>query len=585
MATDSHNQITLASRDSLLAMAQTIETARRLKRAGFAPVIRSLKTAGDLKLDAALYTVAAQTPQKEGRAFFTKELDEALLGGRADAAVHSFKDLPYEKVPGIGEPILFSQEIGNDLLIIRRGTRYGADGAGLIIGTSSLRRIHQLQIVLPEAKTVVLRGNVVTRLKKLEAADRDINAILIAGAGLRRLEKFTSSPVDYATFIGADSLAHLEAEIARFRTVDFSAFTILELPEQDFPTAPGQGVLAFQLSDAATARAGSALNSVFPEHAEISARVGIERQVMRSLQTGCHAPLGVSAQPLQSGKVFSVHVCFSRDSSADPVFFRDSLHLTRRISGETARLVQEIRKPTNAIFWWGSAPTTLPEGLSVTLVPAFSQVMLPATAPDEDIAAVFLASEAVLPYFTQHAALHALPVWCAGKDTAARAQKTLPNIKPNIAAEKGFAAALTDMRNRISGKILWLGSGTGLARAQKTGNGDTAIRYLPVYDNEPNTAHEIIARVPQLADKNLIKETLHAVTSSASAQAFADYVRANGAPALQVSCFGKSALELLQTHGIDAYHLSTAATFAEYIDEITGSTRTMKVHLPVGENA
>ncbi|HMY11146.1 MAG TPA: hypothetical protein PKC74_05965, partial [Turneriella sp.] len=264
-------EITLASRDSLLALTQTIEAAMRLEAAGFAPRIVSMKTAGDIKLNAPLYSVAQQSGNKEGRAFFTRELDDALLSGRADAAVHSFKDLPTEKVPGIGEPYFFCEEHGSDVLLLGEKTVMSTDGAGLVIGTSSLRRIHQLQLVLPAARTVTLRGNVITRLEKLLAGENEINAILIAAAGLRRLTAFAEVPENrYAHLVVPAALEHIRRELARLAASEAARARAIELPERYFPTAPGQGVLALQLSAEAEARYSGAVAAVYAEHQQIA---------------------------------------------------------------------------------------------------------------------------------------------------------------------------------------------------------------------------------------------------------------------------------------------------------------------------
>ncbi len=571
--------ITLATRDSLLAMAQTIHAARRLSAAGFSVRVRSLKTSGDLKLDAALYTVASQVPAKEGRAFFTKELDEALLGGAADAAVHSFKDLPYESVPGIGEPILFSEQTGADLLIVRKGTRFDARGNGLCIGTSSLRRIHQLQLTLPGARTLVLRGNVVTRLHKLEIADRGINALLIAGAGLRRLQEFTAQPDDYDRYLESAALAHLRSEVARFRALPHEDFEITELAETAFPTAPGQGVLAFQFSAAAAAKWNGRVQEIFPEHQEIAARALIERQIMHALETGCHAPLGVSALRDRAAG-YALHACFSRRSTTDPVAFSDSVYIARRTRGNTEALVREIRSGTKSAFWWGSLPAPATPDLQLIPVQAFQQVeLLPKRTPSALPAAIFAASPAVLPWLKRETALHTVPVWAAGQDTLSEIRQQLPHIKSTAAAEKGFAAGLAAITEQVPGPILWLGSQSGLARAKKIA-GTAPVELLSVYENEIFDAAVIIAAQPALSVAGAAAQTLHLVASAAAAKALVRCLQSLAIGAPLVSCFGESAADVLAAENIQPYHISFAPSFTEYLNEIRGSTQCMRLHLP-----
>ncbi len=570
--------ITLATRDSLLAMAQTIHAARRLAAAGYQVRVRSLKTSGDLKLDAALFTVASRVPAKEGRAFFTKELDEALLSGMADAAVHSFKDLPYESVPGINDPILFSEHTGADLLIVRKGTRFDARGEGLLIGTSSLRRIHQLQLTMPAARTLVLRGNVVTRLNKLEIAERGINALLIAGAGLRRLQEFIAQGDDYDRYLETAALVHLRHEITRFRALPHDEFEIIEFPESAFPTAPGQGVLAFQLSATAAALWNDRAQAAFPEHSSIDARARIERQIMRALDTGCHAPLGVSAlRDRWAG--YTVHACFSRRSTPEPISFADSVFITRRTQGNSQTIADEIRAGTKKAFWWGSLPAPDTPGLQLIPVQAFRQMDLrPARRQSALPAAIFAASPATLPWLARETALHTVPVWAAGEDTLLEIRKLLPNMKSAAAAEKGFAAALAAITQQISGRILWLGSQSGLPRAEKIA-GTAPVDFLPVYENEILTAAEIMAQQGALSVHREAAETLHIVTSAAAAKALIGCTQSMSIQAPLVSCFGDSAAEELIAANIWPYHISRAGSFAAYLLEIGGSTQAMAMRL------
>lgn len=571
--------ITLATRDSLLAMAQTIHAARRLTAAGFSVRIRSLKTSGDLKLDAALYTVASQVPAKEGRAFFTKELDEALLSSAADAAVHSFKDLPYENVPGIAEPVLFSEQTGADLLIVRKGTHFDVRGNGLTIGTSSLRRIHQLQLTLPEARTLVLRGNVVTRLHKLEIADRGINALLIAGAGLRRLQQFTAQSDDYDQYLETAALAHLRSEIARFRALPHDEFEIIELAEATFPTAPGQGVLAIQLSSAAAQKFAGQVKDIFPEHNGIAKRAFVERQVMRSLETGCHAPLGVSALPDRFAG-YAVHACFSRRSTTEPVSFDDSVYVSRHTQGDSEAITRELRGGTTTAFWWGSLPEPGTPGLQLIPVKAFKQIELAAARDTSALpAAIFAASPAVLPWLKRQTALHAIPAWAAGQDTLAEMRKQLPDLKSTAAPDKGFAAALAVMTTQLSGPILWLGSQSGRARAEKIA-GTATVEFLPVYENEILSTGEIIAAQPALSETKIAAQALHLVASAAAAKALVNCMQSLAIGAPLVSCFGESAADVLAQANILPYHVSFAPSFAEYLNEIRGSTQCMTVRLP-----
>jgi porphobilinogen deaminase len=338
--------LTIASRDSLLALAQSIEAAHMLQARGAIVRILTLKTSGDLKLDAPLYDVAAAAAPKEGRAFFTRELDEALISGKADIAIHSFKDLPTEVVPGVGDPIFFSEESGADILVMLGSKDQHIARSQQIIGTSSLRRIHQLQHAMRETQSVTLRGNIITRLRKLQARENGMNAILIAGAGIRRLRRFASlHPDTYSTLLDSPVLEKIARELTEFKLHLNESVTIHELDELLFPTAPGQGVLALQMSSACQARVGDKIRGIFSAHRAIAPRVGIERGLMAALGTGCHAPLGVSALE-RKGKL-EVAVCYSRKTQLNPPAFSDPVFLRRQYG----QIAAAIHYRVAAGFW------------------------------------------------------------------------------------------------------------------------------------------------------------------------------------------------------------------------------------------
>ena len=417
MAEKTGTPITLASRDSLLALTQTIEAAQRLEAAGFKPRIVTLKTAGDLKLDAPLYSVA-DGAGKEGRAFFTRELDDALISNRADAAVHSFKDLPTEEIPGISAPVFFSETTGADVLLSREPLANGAETAGLVIGPSSLRRIHQLGIAYPKARTEMLRGNIVTRLRKLLDADRGMNAILIAGAGLDRLKKFAAiQPKTYAHFIEDTTAAHIKLELEKLGHCLQAKIFETPLAEAYFPTAPGQGVLALQMSSVFAATAASRVRGAFPEHTKISDRVMLERGVMAELGAGCHAPLGVSVF-YGADNNYGISVCFSRNVAVDPVAFSESIFIRRSVRGNLKTIADEVRNPYPAIFWWGLKPAPAAALPNVRSIRAIDQVVIDAPAPATHFASIFAASPAVIGWLKAYGMREGIRLFAAGEETA-----------------------------------------------------------------------------------------------------------------------------------------------------------------------
>lgn len=170
----------LGTRGSPLALCQAGLVSEELRRRwpDLDVIIIPIKTSGDKFLDVALSQVG-------GKGLFVKEIEEALLDGRIDLAVHSLKDLPAELASGLCEGAVMRREEPFDALIARNGCRFIDLPHGAKIGTSSLRRQVQFLHRRPDLQIVALRGNVQTRLNKLETLD--LEAVILAAAGLIRL--------------------------------------------------------------------------------------------------------------------------------------------------------------------------------------------------------------------------------------------------------------------------------------------------------------------------------------------------------------------------------------------------------------
>ncbi|MBZ0159228.1 hydroxymethylbilane synthase [Candidatus Methylomirabilis sp.] len=177
MDTDS---IKLGTRGSPLALCQARLVSEDLSRQwpGLTVTIIPIKTSGDKFLDVALSQVG-------GKGLFVKEIEEALLDHRIDLAVHSMKDLPAELAPSLRVGAVTQREDPLDALVARHGLQFTELPRGARIGTSSLRRQVQLLHRRPDLQIVPLRGNVQTRLNKLETLD--LEAVVLAAAGLIRL--------------------------------------------------------------------------------------------------------------------------------------------------------------------------------------------------------------------------------------------------------------------------------------------------------------------------------------------------------------------------------------------------------------
>ncbi|WP_460713653.1 hydroxymethylbilane synthase [Lysobacter terrae] len=239
----------IATRKSPLALWQSEHVAAALRGAhpGLDVVLVPMSTRGDEVLDRSLAAIG-------GKGLFLKELELAMLRGEADCAVHSLKDVPMELEPGFALPAILQRADHADAFVSNRYDDIAALPQGAVVGTSSLRRQAQLRAQRPDLQLRDLRGNVNTRLAKLDAGDYD--AIVLACAGLERL--------------GFD---------ARIRSrMDAPAW----LP------APAQGAIAIECreDDAATRALCAAL-----DHASTRTCVEAERAMNRALHGSCHVPV------------------------------------------------------------------------------------------------------------------------------------------------------------------------------------------------------------------------------------------------------------------------------------------------------
>jgi hydroxymethylbilane synthase len=219
-------------------------------------VLEVIKTLGD-HLGAQPLASGPQPDEPVG--IFTRELDEALLSGKIRAAIHSLKDVPTQLPAGIVYGALLKREDSRDAFISRSGKSFAQLPAGSKVGTSSPRREAQIRAARPELTVVPLRGNVDTRLRKLQAGELD--AILIAAAGLKRLGR--------------------EKEA-----------TELLSPEVILP-APAQGVLAVTVRENDTELLQT-LKPLDDPYTKLCAQA--ERAFLRTLQGGCRIPVGALAR-------------------------------------------------------------------------------------------------------------------------------------------------------------------------------------------------------------------------------------------------------------------------------------------------
>lgn len=252
--------ITIGTRGSALALTQANWTADRLKAAydDLDVELLIIKTKGDKILDVPLAKVG-------GKGLFVKEIEDALLDGRADLAVHSMKDVPTELPEGLFIATIPEREDCRDVLIGKNGESLEELERGARVGTSSLRRQAQLLIQRPDLEIISLRGNLDTRLKKLHTENLD--AIILAAAGLNRMGMMNEGchPLD---------------------------------PELMIP-AIAQGALGLE------ARKGDSriLDKIaFLHHEPTAVCVSAERAFLRTMEGGCQAPLAANCL-LKDGRI------------------------------------------------------------------------------------------------------------------------------------------------------------------------------------------------------------------------------------------------------------------------------------------
>ena len=241
----------LGTRGSRLALWQAEWVKAALARAGVAAELVIIKTRGDAEVDRPLHEL-------EGKGFFTKEIEEALRDGRIDVAVHSLKDLPTTLPAGLMLAAVPKRADPAEALVTRDAgiTSIAGLAAGTKVGTSSLRRVAQIRYLRADLEIVPLRGNVPTRVRKVKEGRDGLDAALLAGAGLERLEL----------------AGHIAAR----------------LDPLDVMPAPGQGALGLEVR-ADDRKARGALAPL--EDAASACQVAAERALLAALEGGCQAPV------------------------------------------------------------------------------------------------------------------------------------------------------------------------------------------------------------------------------------------------------------------------------------------------------
>jgi hydroxymethylbilane synthase len=266
------SKLRIATRGSQLALTQAGFIARRIEaRLGVETELVKIRTSGDRIQNVSLAKIG-------GKGLFIKEIEEALLDGRADLAIHSAKDLPAEIAPGLTLAAFPERADARDALIGRgRGSSLRELPHGARVGTGSVRRGSQLRALRPDLEIVPLRGNVDTRLRKLE--EQDLHAVILACAGLDRL--------------GLGERIHERVS-----------------PSLLLPSV-GQGTLAIESRDGETL----ATDLAAVDHPQTRAEISAERAFLSRLEGDCNVPLAALAETLSGDRLLLRGLVASPDGS------------------------------------------------------------------------------------------------------------------------------------------------------------------------------------------------------------------------------------------------------------------------------
>lgn len=293
--------VVIGSRGSILALAQAnlVKNSLEANYPDLTFEIKEIVTSGDKDLKSNWENSNASL-----KSFFTKEIEQELLDGQIDIAVHSMKDMPAVSPKGLICGAIPDREDARDVLISKNGFLVTLP-QGAKVGTSSLRRVMNLKAIRPDFEIKHLRGNIHTRLKKLETEDYD--AIILAAAGLKRTGM-------------ADKITEY-------------------LSGEAFPPAPAQGVLYIQCRENDEEIKGI-LKSIHNE--DIAKIVEIEREFSKIFDGGCHTPMGCYSQ-VDEDKIKFIGA-YSHDGKQIRVVIEDDLAKGKEIAHMVA---EEIKAKIN----------------------------------------------------------------------------------------------------------------------------------------------------------------------------------------------------------------------------------------------
>lgn len=514
-------KITIGSRGSDLALWQANFTKSQLEELGFEIEIKIIKTKGDQIQHLSFDKI-------EGKGFFTKELEDALLEGQIDLAVHSHKDLPTQSPPGLCIAGVSYREDCSESLLIRSESKDALLPfqlkQGAVVGTSSHRRRSQMLHHRPDLEIKDLRGNVPTRVQKL--LDGNYDAILLASAGLNRLN------------------------------LDLQGLERIILPPHRFIPAPAQGVLAFQ-----TREVDLEMREIIGRihHQDVQESIGAERFVLNQLDGGCLLPLGVfcekrdseyrlwaSLQPIDGSPYRRL---FLKGKSPQQLAERALLNLKSKANGT----VYISRNPDEASLFIQMVESA---GFNVEAInPVRYQTVEIPVIPYADWF-FFTSIRTVDHYFDQDLQLPAnIRVAAMGSGTANALKRH--GIQPDfIGGDGNTRDTAIEFAQLAKGKeVLFPIAAESLRSIQNQIATEAQVKEVVVYESQP-------AEFPRQ-----INADIYVFTSPSCVNAFID---AQGLPKGKIIAIGRTTAEALQNRGVAYPILPPYTTEESLADTVCG---------------
>lgn len=605
------SKIRILTRDSFLALAQTLKVSQYLMDRGVNVDVIAQKTHGDIKLDAPLYEVssqASQFPEKEGKAFFTKELEDGLLNKTGDLAVHSLKDLPTDIPPGLAfaGPILPEKRSDTIVSLRKLPEDPGELNQALLsseIGTSSLRRIAVVKDWLPDAKIEPLRGNLVTRLEKL-LASKTMDFLVLATAGLERLFAFfyywKKERNNWLSKLPEELVEKLDSQYARVEALLKEELYFYEVDDKTFLPAVSQGVLGLETREDNAAE----VQALFPADEELDQRILLERRLLSALEAGCHVPFGIHVERrFKSEKrpsYYEILFYFAKDFMPDTGFTKKPFFARRNLSDASASAIfelctREVAGEKFGIRYVGVENPVFEEvcrkhGFSFQHIPLIQvqRATQDASALADEYPVAIVVSKSAVEHIPE--TFPAITRWVAvGKKTAAELKKRYPDAEifvpeVNTGLDAAFLAQelfreqmQESSQSPHETPFLWLGAANGrtdgVEYLQESG---WKVDRFTGYETAPKPVGDTISEKLRL-DELLEQPGYWVFTSPSTARSYLEQKLHRQNHLLSV--IGETTAGAFFEKDIIPYHIATKSDLTILADELAGIREIKSVKL------